>query len=272
MLESENQPMPRFVAVCTLVGLLMAPRTAPARDLPAVRQEGILRVLLVPTELEPEFADLRSKSRPGFDLEILQGFARAQKVKLEIVKIDGWDKLIPALLAGRGDVIAGRFTDTAARRRQIRFTQPVFPTAVVVVTRKPHRAVNTLAELRSERIGTIRGTSMDEELAAAKIRGKIDYTTLEKKALSAALKAGDITAAAWGFEGALAAAKRDRDLQIGMRLGRPASLAYGVRKGDDTLRAALDAHIQMMRGTGAWQRLVVRYLGESAAKILKPKD
>jgi ABC-type amino acid transport substrate-binding protein len=241
-----------------------------ARDLAAIRKDGTLRVLVVPLEREPEFVDLGSKTRPGFDVEVLQGFARAQKVELEVVTISGWDQLIPALLKERGDVIAGRFTDTEARRKQIQFTQAVFPTGVVVVTRKPRAVVNTLDELKTEKIGTIRGTSMDEAVtAAAGSKVKIDYTALEQKDVSAALRSGDITAAVWGLEGAIAAANRDADLQIGLRLGPPASLAYGARKEDTELVVALDQHLQVLRKTGAWQKLVVRYLGASAPKLLK---
>ena len=257
--------MRRALIVLALLGV----QTAAARDLPAIRKEGVLRVLVVPVEREPEFVDLGSESRPGFDVEILQSFARTQKVKLELVHAGAWDQLIPSLLKEKGDLIAGRFTDTEARRKQIQFTQPVFPTGVVVVTRKPHRVVSTVEELRGEKIGTIRGTSMDDAVAAAGVKGKIDYSALQEKDVSSALKGGDITAAVWGLEGAIAAAHRDPELQIGMMLGPPASLAYGVRKEDSELRAALDAHLEMTRATGAWQRLVVRYLGEAAPKILK---
>jgi len=253
------------------MAISLAAASASARDLAAIRKDGTLRVLVVPLEREPEFVDLGSKTRPGFDVEILQGFARAQKVALEVVTIDGWDQLIPALLKERGDVIGGRFTDTEARRKQIQFTQSVFPTGVVVVTRKPRPVITTLDELRAaQRVGTVRGTSMDEAATAALgPKAKIDYATLEQKDVSAALRSGDITAAVWALEGAIAAANRDPDLQIGLHLGPPAALAYGVRKEDTDLRAALDKHIEVLRDTGAWRKLVVRYLGASAPKILK---
>lgn len=252
-----------------LAGIVGTAHAAAARDLPAIRKEGALRVLVVPIEREREFVDMGSESRPGFDVEILQGFARTQKVKLELINAGGWDQLIPSLLKEKGDVIAGQFTDTEARRKQIQFTQAVFPTGVVVVTRKPHRLVTSIDDLRGEKIGTIRGTSMDEAILTAGIKGKTDYNTLQEKDVSSALKSGEITAAVWGLEGAIAAASRDPDLQIGLRLGPPASLAYGVRREDNELRTALDAHLEMTRKTGAWQRLVVRYLGAAAPKILK---
>src|SRR5687768_12910376 len=155
----------RLVAArLAFMSLLLAPVAAVARDLPEIRKDGTLRVLVVPVEREPEFVDLGSKTRPGFDLEILNGFARSQKLEFQVVSVGGWDLLVPALARQHGDLIAGRFSDTEARRKHVAFTQPVFPTGVVVVTRKPHRIVKTVDELRTERVGTIRGTSMDEAL------------------------------------------------------------------------------------------------------------
>lgn len=76
---------------------------------------------------------------------------------LEVVPVAAWDALIPELLAGKGDLIAGRFTVTESRRKLIAFTSEVFPTRNVVLTRRPHRVVETLAELRQEKVGTVKG-------------------------------------------------------------------------------------------------------------------
>lgn len=255
-----------------IVGIIMwrlVAGAAEARDLADIRKDGVLRVLVVPDVRVREFVDLDSKARPGFDIEILQGFARAHKLELKTISLSGWDKLVPALLKDEGDVIAGCFTDTDARRRHIQFTNAVFPTGTVVVTRKPHRVVNTLEELREEKVGTIRGTSMEDALTAAGVKGKLDYTVLEQKDLSAALRSRELTAVAWGLEGAIAAANHDHDLQVGMMLGPPTALAYGVRKEDTELLAALNAQLSILRKTGVWQRLIVRYLGASAPRILK---
>jgi histidine transport system substrate-binding protein len=258
-----------FSPVVRVLLVLLAAGSAHARDLADVRRDRVLRVLVMPDTRLREFVDLESASRPGFDLEILEGFARAHKAKVAVIRVGGWDELIPALLKDEGDVIAGCFTDTEARRRQIHFTQAVFPTGAVVVTRKPHRVVSTLEELREEKVGTIRGTSMDDALAAAGFKGKVDYAAVEGKDLSTALRAGAITAAVWSAENAVAAAHRDGALQIGLMLGEPTALAYGVRKEDAELLSALNAHLSTLRRTGVWQRLAVRYLGAAAKALLK---
>jgi len=92
---------------------------------------------------------------PGFDREILEGFARLNGVRLEPLPIAAWDDLVPALVAGRGDVVAGRFTVTEERRRRIAFTRETFPTRNVVLTRQPTPPVRSLEELRELRVGPI---------------------------------------------------------------------------------------------------------------------
>ena len=239
---------------------------ASASDLPEVHQKGVLRVLAVLSREETYF--ISDAPRGGFDWELLEGFANLQKVRLELVPIPGWDGLIPALLKGRGDVIAGGFTDTDARRRQIRFTVETFPTRSVVITRKPTR-VESLDDLRAERIGTLRGSFMFDDLLAAGIPAARIDDTIPTGGIPQALKEGRITAGVDGVEAVLTANVHSPDLQIGLFLGRPASLAFGVRKEDEALVAALNDFVANVRRTPTWSRLAVKYFGESAPDILK---
>jgi ABC-type amino acid transport substrate-binding protein len=197
------------------------------------------------------------------------GFAKARKVELKVVPATGWAGLVPALVEGKGDLVAGRFSATAQRRRFVDFTEEVFPTRTVVVTRRPHAGVRSLEELKLERLGTIAGTSMFEALLAAGIApSKID-STLPSGELSPALRSGKISAAAWWLEGAIQAQRKDPELVLGLVLGPPESLAYAVRKEDQSLLAALNQHLQVVRSSGTWNRLTVKYFGDAAPAILK---
>jgi ABC-type amino acid transport substrate-binding protein len=68
---------------------------------------------------------------------------------------------------------------------------------------------------------------------------------------------------------AVAAQQRDPSLHLGAFVGPPGSYAYGVRREDTQLRAALDAYITSLRRTPGWSRLVVRYFGSAAPEVLK---
>ena len=252
------------LALSLLLALLPA---AHAADLPAIRERGHLRVLTVLTSQQSDF--FSAQPGKGFDRELLEGFATLVRVNLETVAQSSWDALVPALLAGKADLIAGRFTVTEGRRKLIAFTSEVFPTRNVVLTRKPHRVVTTLEELRAEKVGTVKGTSMAEAVQAAGIPGGNVDETIPTGTLPAALKAGRVTAVVLGVENAIDAQRQDPDLQLGLFLGPPRSLAYGVRKEDTELRQALSDYIDNLRRTPTWSRLVVKYFGEAAPDILR---
>ncbi len=240
-----------------------------AADFARIKQSGTLRVVVMPDTRRPEFFSLKPGTPPGFDHEVLEGFAALHKLKLRVVPVSGWDALIPALLDGKGDVIAGRFSDTPTRRKQIAFTSEVFPTRHVVITRKPHRVVETLDQLRAERLGTFKGSSMVETIAAAGVPAANVDDEIPPGSFGEHLKSGRITAAVWGVESAIALQREDREVQLGLFLGPPASLAFGVPKGSPGLLAALNQYIESLRKTASWSRLVVKYFGEAAPEVLK---
>lgn len=260
--------MQRGTGWSVALALSLAGATVSA-DLKELVAGGSLRILAIVDDREPEFLALKEGTPTGFDLEILQAFAKSQRLALKVVPIGSWDALIPALLDGKGDVIAGRFSDTPERRRRVAFTDEVFPTRTVLVTRKPHPPVTSLQALAQEKVGTIRGTSMVEALLAAGVPlNKIDLS-LVSGSLSESLRGGKVTVAVWSVEGAILAQRKDPDLELGAFVGSPESLAYGLRPNDVELRRALNDHLRTIRQTGNWNRMVVKYFGGLAPSILK---
>lgn len=242
--------------------------TAGADDLDALKTRGTLRVLRVPSAGVNEFFQ-DDTHLPGFDRELLEGFAQLHGLSVRVVPVSSWDELAPALLARRGDVIAGRYTATATRRKQIAFTRETFPTRVVVVTRRPGAVVSTLAELLRERIGTVRGSSMVEALLAAGVPAERIDDSLKPGQQVAALVAGQVSAVVMGVENAIAEQRRDPALQLGLFLGPPGSLAWGVHPDDAALLAALNVYIDNVNKSPTWGRLVAKYFGSAALEVLK---
>jgi membrane-bound lytic murein transglycosylase F len=236
-----------------------------AADLPEIEARGTLRVLAV--RGSEQFFALGEGARPGFDREILEGFARLRKLRVEPVVVSSWDGLLPALVEGRGDLAAGGVTVTEARRRAVDFSTEVFPSRLVVLTRKPRPPVETLAGLRAEKVGTIRGTSLAEALTGLSLPSVDDG--IRSGGLPEALRTGRVTAVVMGVEDAIAAQQRDPAVQLGLFIGPRASLAFAVRRTDRRLLQALDDYLVNLRRTPTWNRLVVRYFGEAAVEILR---
>jgi ABC-type amino acid transport substrate-binding protein len=250
-----------------LVAVALAAPLVEGADLPAIKARGSLRVLAVVVNQADDF--FGASPGRGIDRELLEGFASLHKLRLELVQVQSWDALIPSLQRDKGDVIAGRFNVTESRKKQIAFTKESFPSRHVVLTRRPHRIVNTIEEFREEKVGTVKGTSMVEIIAAAGVPAERVDDSIPTGTLPAALKAGKVTAVVLGIENGISARRADPDIQIGMFVGPPSSLAYGVRKTDTSLLAALDEYIDSVRKTPTWSRLVVKYFGDDALEILR---
>lgn len=235
-------------------------------DLDAIRASGRLRVLVV--QRADEFYRVSPEGDSGFDREILEGFARRAGLRLETVPVDGWDQVFDALLKGQGDVIAGHLTATETRRKRMAFTEEVFPSRHVVVTYRPHRVVQNLEELRREKVGTVRGTSMEELIRESGVPPS-NVHEVPVGSLPEQLRTGRVTATVFGVEGAIVWRRSDPNIQIGAFIGPPLSLAYALRQEDVGLRAALNEHIRAIRGSRRWSMLVAKYFGSEATEILR---
>jgi ABC-type amino acid transport substrate-binding protein len=242
---------------------------AVADDLAAIQQRGTLRLLVILDDDEPEFVSPKPDGAPGFDRELLEGFARLHQLKVELVPAADWSALVPTLLQGKGDLIVGRFTATDARRKAIDFTTETFPTRSVVVTRKPHRAVRTVEELRQEKVTILKGTAMGEQLLELGVpAANIDYS-VAAGGIPEALKAGRITCTVHDVSTAIVTQREDPDIQIGIAVGPAMSYAYGVRKDAPELLKALNEYVGNVRRSQTWNRLVVKYFGQAALEVLQ---
>ena len=260
--------MKRIQMVVLCVSVLFPSAAAAGKGASPLTKDGRLRVLVFPEDGRPQFFAVRTDTAPGFEREILEGFARFNGLTLEVVPVPRWEALIPYLKEAKGDVIAGHFTDIPARRAHVDFTAGVLPTRSVVITRKPHRQVNTLLDLREETIGVVLGSAARAELIAAGVPAA-RVTDVTPNDVLDQLRAGKITAHIRSLPEAVLAQRADPAIQLGMALGPSSHFAFAVRKEDAALRQALDAHLDVVRATGAWNRLVVKYFGDAALGMLK---
>jgi ABC-type amino acid transport substrate-binding protein len=257
----------RMAVPALALALAAAPMPARPADLPDIERRGHLRVIVADGE-QPEMFDFDGDpAKPGLEREMLEGFAGLKRLQLEIVPVKTFSERIPALLRGDGDVVVG-LVDTPERRRQIDFTGEVLPVRHLVVSHKPHPAVGSVEAFRARKVGTIRGTTWARETAAAGVPEAQTEIFADTDPMLEALSAGRIEAAVMTLSDFTLAAKRRPGLEGGVLLGTPGRAAWGVRKGDTKLRAALDTYIENLRSGPSWNRLVVVYFGDQALSVL----
>jgi len=258
--------MRRAVVVLSSVAVLFAGANARANDLAEVERSGILRVLAGQGE-QPEMFSFEGTGDPGFERELVEGFARLHKVKIQIHAVKRWEDRIPQLQKNEGDLVIG-LVETPARRELIAFTSEVMPARHVAVSYKPKAAVATLEQFRGEKVGVVKATSWAQAAFDAGIppaKAEVFATTDE---MLEALKAQRISASVMSLSDLTLAMRRYSGLQAGVTLGEPVSAGWGLRKEDKALQAALNEYLANARKGSSWSRLVVKYFGSQALQAL----
>jgi membrane-bound lytic murein transglycosylase F len=223
-----------------------------------------LRVLVATDEM-PEMFSFEPTGDPGFERELLEGFCRVHGLTFEVVPVRDFDTMIPMLLQGEGDVIAG-IVDTPARREAVAFSSEVFPLRHMAVSRRPRGPVPNGDALRDLRVGVIPGTSWEEAVveAGVPVDGRVPFRDAEE--LLVGLREGEVDALVMALLDYTLAHKRDPDLIAGGFIGPTASAAFGVRKGDKALLEMLNGYLDGMRQ--ARYHLMFKYLDEDSLSLI----
>jgi polar amino acid transport system substrate-binding protein len=234
-------------------------------DLEEIRARGTLRVLAADDESPMWFSTVDGPT-PGFEREVLEGFARLHQLKFVVVPIVRWEEALPDLLKGKGDLLAG-LNQTEARRKVIDFTTELLPARNVVVTLGP-RVVRTLDEFRRERVAVVPQTTWWDAAVAAGVPATRLLSVPDVPGAIQALREDQAGAAVIDVVDFFFERRKDPELKLGPTLGAATSSVWGVRKEDPQLRRALDLYLEGLRKSPAWSRLVVKYFGEDALAIL----
>jgi membrane-bound lytic murein transglycosylase F len=225
-------------------------------DLPAIRKAGALRLLITAPEHLQRAGDPKRE-----ELALATAFARKLELKAVPVVVSDRSELIPALRAGRGDVIVGSLAVTPERANAIGFTRPVRFVAQQVVVPKADRAVRRAADLSGKTV-TVRASS---SYAAALARLQPRVKGLQIKVARETEDTFDLIQKVARGEEAITVADSDiLDAALTFESGVKAAfalvesdpIAWGVRKENRALKAALDAFLVERALTGAKERSV----------------
>jgi ABC-type amino acid transport substrate-binding protein len=196
---------------------------------------------------------------------VLEGFCRIHGLVFEIVPVDDHERIVPMLLGGAGDVIAG-IVDTGSRRREVAFTAEVFPVRHLAVTRRSGPSLSREEDLCSLRVGVIRGTSGEEAAHRAGVPDEMRVPYRDAEALVGGLRAGETDAVVMTPIDFALAQKEDDELVAGPFVGPTSSAALAVRPEDGPLLGALNGYLQGMQTVR--DSLMFKYLSEEALSLI----
>jgi membrane-bound lytic murein transglycosylase MltF len=226
-------------------------------DLPEIRERGTLRVLVAYGVTAFYLQQGRPRGLEVDAMSALEAHLRAHRPMdespLRVVYVPTpFDRLLPDLAAGRGDVAAALLTVTETRSRTVDFSDPyVKDVSQVLVSNRSARPVRTPGDLAGRQVHVAAGSSTVEglrKLSGDLVAGgllPVEVVEVPGESWEGLLQmvaagmfdhtvADDFLSALWAK--ALPALRVDGDV----RLRGDGGFAWAVRKDSPELRAALD--------------------------------
>jgi polar amino acid transport system substrate-binding protein len=192
----------------------------------------------------------------GFEVDIMDLLAERIGRRPVFVQND-WASLIPGLDAGLYDLVINGLEITAAHQAAVDFSIPYYTTFGQIVIRKGDPPLQTLADLKGKRVGTLKASQMEYVLRDA----GIDLRSYDEEIDAYSdLKLGRVDATLMDYPIAVYYARPDPALQFtGDPIGR---IEYGiaVKKGSNPqLLGQINTALAAMLADGTIHRILDRW-------------
>lgn len=203
----------------------------------------------------------------GWEIDFAHAICAEAKLDCVITPV-AWDGIIPALTAGKIDMIVGSLSITPERQQTIDFSDPYYNTLPLVIGQKDQTFDATPEGLSGKTIGvqvstihqdyavthfapagaTVKEYQTQDEANNDLIAGRIDAVQADSLAMKEFLKTPEAQACC--DEKGLVAP----DLNI---LGP--GVGVGLRKGEDELKGKINAAIKAIRANGTYAEFSKKY-------------
>ena len=200
----------------------------------------------------------------GIEHDILQYYAKSKGRTLEVTWTDDFESVLQRIARGEAHVGAATITITPERRQQVAFSAPYFPTRVMLVEPKD-RSTQRLGELAGTTVAAMKGTTY-EELLRAIPRVQLVHAASEAAMLELVAN-GRARATAADSAVALTLLPRYPSLRLGIPLSPEQGFGFAVRRGS-ALERELGSHIQQLKTSQIYFRILEKHLGEEAARLV----
>jgi len=215
----------------------------------------------------PPFGYFDDKGNPaGFDPDYAQELAKSLNVKLEIVPLEGMNR-IPYLLSKKVDLVIATFSITLERAQTIAFTTPYTVDQLVLLSRVGS-GIKGLKDLAGKRVAVPKGTVQDTIITEKAPKGTIiDRYSADAEAILA-VQQGKADATSTNVYGAQLIVQKDPKLTIGDTISVD-YMSFGVRRGDIEWLNYLNWFLTIINTNGTSDAIYKRWWGvEEMPKLL----
>jgi len=219
-------------------------------DFDAIKKRGILRII-IPANIGGGRYLPRQGSPVSQQHEIAEAFAHFHKLIPQLIIVENFSDMIPAVESGKGDIVVGNLTVTDARRKKINFSVPLDHVHEKVLVRTSDDSIQFVKDLNHKRVMVSPNSTFWESLKWLKKNkyknielvprpaGMLDEEELDLLAsneIDATIRDSNIVD--------MYSAYRD-DFKIAVNFSKQRDIAWGVRKETPGLLYALNQFLQL---------------------------
>ncbi len=210
----------------------------------------------------PPFVFEENGKLAGFEVDLVREIA--EEMQMETVFVDiAFDALIPALTAGKIDMIAAGMDITPERLEQIAFSKVYYVSPDAVVVQKTTEGLAEIVDLGGMTVAVQFGTVQDQCISRQKQVSVLRYQRTDDVLRALLRKEAD--AALVEESAAREYLKKVEDfrenLKIAFTLEETAGMAFGFRKDSTALRESVNGVLSRMEHDGRLDELRQKWFG-----------
>ncbi len=240
---------------------------APMPDIPLTVANGVLRFGTAAVTEPMAFVDANRKV-VGFDVEFAARVAQKLGKKLEVTDME-FGAMLPALIAGKVDMIGAGLSITEERAKQILYSESYYPSGIAVVVRsagQPTPAqssarMRTADDIRDKTIGVLLGSVYDTHATRNYPKARIlQYQTISDMLI--ALKSGKIDVTYFDAASTPEMLMANPDLGILVRDIFSVPIGAGFNRDNGALREQFNAFLKEIKSNGTYNDMVDRWMNK----------
>lgn len=253
-----------IAGICAVYRDYEAPNPSePASALDKILKDGQLTVI---TQNNPNCYYTYRGQEMGFEYDLAKAFAEFLGVKLKVNLVEKWHGMIPALLAGNGDLIAADLTVTQKGQKRVRFSDSYLSVQHHIVVHRNNHRIRTVQDLSGQTIHVRRGTSYQERLEALKDHGVnfqlVVHDDLPTAELVRKVSLKDIDVTVAGSNIALLYRRYYPRLVVADPISKKEYLGWAVHPRDQKLIGKINAFFKQIKQDGSFKKIYNRYYGD----------
>jgi polar amino acid transport system substrate-binding protein len=214
----------------------------------------------------PPFQEKQGDTFVGFDVELIDLVAKDLNVKQDIIDI-AFETIESgeSLNTNQCDVAAAAMTINDKRKRSFDFSDPYFDATQALLVKKGS-GINSLDQLKGKKLGAQSGTTgleyAQRNATGAEIVTYDDLATEEIAVQTGQIAAGiNDNSVLYPF-----AAKNSKDVEVTKEFNTGEQYGFGVKKGNDALRAKINGALKKAKSDGTYDKLYVQWIGKKAGQ------